>query len=197
MAPPLNRATDRHPTPPLSPSTSSGSSHASSTPSSSISPPSSLLQRDSANLLTTCPDSLPLEPRDPMSKLVLVANRFDEDAIMLDDWEEVGHKRPEGLDGKQILHIVKSYPISIPFLPPSGYGIDASVVRRKEIAKYRNVRSLLGPREQPRYGRGNTYVIRGSPDPIVLFFFLIRIITTWSKILFTFFFFFTFLCCRS
>jgi hypothetical protein len=134
MAPPLNRATDGHSTPPLSPSTSLGSSHASSTSSSTGSLLSSILQRDGANLRASCPDSL-LERRDPVSKLGLVADRFEEDAMMLDDWGEVGQEQPERLDGKQILDIARGYRISIPFLPPSGYGIDASVVRRKEITK--------------------------------------------------------------
>jgi hypothetical protein len=119
---PLNNPTDRHPTPPLSPSTSSGSSQASSASSSSSSPLSLILQRGGTNLRATHPrprpGSLPLEHRDPISKPGLVTDSIEEDTMMLDDWGDVGHERPEGLHGKQI-H--PSYQISIPFLHPSGH----------------------------------------------------------------------------
>jgi hypothetical protein len=143
MAPPLNRATDGHSTPPLSPSTSSGSSHASSASSSAGSLLSSILQRDGTNLRASCHDSL-LEHRDPVSKLDLVADRFEEDTMMLDDWGEVGHERPEGLHGKQILDIGQRYRISIPILPPSGYGIDASVVEEKGNDQVKKYDKLIG-----------------------------------------------------
>jgi hypothetical protein len=99
----LNDATDRRPTPPLSPSTSS--SNASSASSSSSSPLSLILQREreGTNLRATRPGSLPLKRRDPISKpgLVTVTDSIEGDTMMLDDWGEVGHERLERLHGKQ------------------------------------------------------------------------------------------------
>jgi len=106
MACPFPQASERHPTPPLSPSTSSGSSRESSAPSLSPSPLSTLLPRDINVRLRPYPDSQPLEHCDRTSQLGLMPDRLDDDTVMLDDWEENEHERPERVHGEQILEIV-------------------------------------------------------------------------------------------
>lgn len=98
-----NHLIDRHLTPPLSPSTSLNSSAASSTSSSWSS------QRSSLNdLSATRPDPLHLEHHDPAEKLCFMANRLEEDVVMLDDWEpeeddeEEDERHMNGLHGKRI-----------------------------------------------------------------------------------------------
>jgi hypothetical protein len=78
-----NHILDRHLTPPLSPSTSLNSSAASSASSSCRSS-----QRGSLNHLSaTLPDPQHLERHDTAEKLCFMANRLEEDFVMLDDWE--------------------------------------------------------------------------------------------------------------
>lgn len=110
MACPFDQASDRHSTP----STSSTSSHESSNLSFPASPVgfSSHLPRDIGNLHLACPNSQPLGHSDPVIKLGRMAERdqgVEDDAMMLDDWEEEG-KRGERGHGKQ-----ESYSVSIFF----------------------------------------------------------------------------------
>jgi hypothetical protein len=116
MACPFDQATDRHPTPPLSPSTSSGSSRESTGPSFSASP-SSHLPKDIASLHSHCPDSQPLGHNNPVIKLgrMPASDVLEDDTMMLDAWEGEG-ERGERNHGKHILvrNLVSSF--SLPFL---------------------------------------------------------------------------------
>jgi len=110
MVRPFDQVSDRHPTPPLSPSTSSGSSRGSSAPSLSPAPLPSLLPRDidididDSHPHPGCPDPQPLpsKHRVPSTELGLMPHSHDDDAMMLDDWEEVEHERLERDPGKRI-----------------------------------------------------------------------------------------------
>ncbi|KAH9953523.1 hypothetical protein BC827DRAFT_129770, partial [Russula dissimulans] len=95
MACPFPQASDRHPTPPLSPSTSSDSSRESPAPFLSPSRLSTLLPRVVSGRLPPCPDLQPLEHCDRTFQLGLMTDRLDDDTVMLDDWEENEHERPE------------------------------------------------------------------------------------------------------
>jgi hypothetical protein len=114
MARPFDQASDRY----FIPSTSSGSSSESSGPSLS-SPPLGLshLPRDIDNLHLTRPDSQPLGHNEPVIKLGRMADRLDDDTMMLDDWEEEG-KRGERDHGKH--NSRNLFRFSFPFLAPSG-----------------------------------------------------------------------------
>lgn len=106
-----NHTIDRHPTPPLSPSTSLNSSAASSASSSCTSS-----HRGSLNHLSaTRPDSQQLEYHDPAEKLGFMADRLEEDVVMLDDWEddEEEEKRMSGIHGKRILEHI--FQVAMPF----------------------------------------------------------------------------------
>jgi hypothetical protein len=62
-----------------------------------------------------------------------MADRLEDDTMMLDDWEEEGKGR-ERDDGKHILEIFWfSIFFSFPFLALSACRIDASDVRRKNV----------------------------------------------------------------
>ena len=102
MACPFDQASDRHPTP----STSSSSSRESSTLSFPASPLglSSHLPRDIGDLHLACPDSQPLGHSDPVFKLGRMAERVEDDTIMLDGWEEEESKRGERGHGKQEMY---------------------------------------------------------------------------------------------
>lgn len=106
MACPFDQASDRHSTP----STSSSSSRESSTLSFPASPLelSSHLPRDIGDLHLACPDSQPLGLSDPAIKLGRMAERAEDDTIMLDDWEEEESERGERSHGKQ-----ETYSVSI------------------------------------------------------------------------------------
>jgi len=113
MACPFDQASDRHSTP----STSSSSSHESSSLSFPASPTgiSSHLPTDIGNLHLACPDSQPLEHSDPVIKLGSMAERdqrVEDDAIMLDDWEEEGNREERDHDST-----LNSHPdlVSFPF----------------------------------------------------------------------------------
>jgi hypothetical protein len=113
MACPFDEAYNRHPTPPLSPSTSSGSSRGSSAPSLSPSHLSSLLPRDINKLHPTFPDSQLLKHRDSTATLGLMSDGHDHDPMILDDdWEEEKCERPERGQGEHILEISPFFQIS-------------------------------------------------------------------------------------
>ncbi|KAH9979185.1 hypothetical protein BJV74DRAFT_133537 [Russula compacta] len=144
MASPFDRASDRHPTPPLSPSASSGSSRESSAPSFSPSPLSSLLRRGIEHLHSTCPDSRPLEYRDPTTRLGPITDQLEGDTMMLDDWEEE-HERPEAVHSKQIPGLV-CFQISVPFLALSACRIE---LRRDWKGMYVIIGDRVSTREVP------------------------------------------------
>jgi hypothetical protein len=102
---PFDQAGDRHPTPPLSPSTSSGSSRESSAPSFSTSPSSSHLPSDIDSLRSTYPDPPPLGHSNPVIELGRMPNGLGDDTVMLDGWEGEG-KREERDHGKHIPEII-------------------------------------------------------------------------------------------
>lgn len=114
MSRPFDQVSERHPTPPLSPSTSSGSSRGSSAPSLSPSPLSSLLPRDidiDDDSHPGCPEPQPLPSKS--TELGLMPHSHDDDAMMLDDdWEEVEHERLERDPGKRIQSIPLLAPLS-------------------------------------------------------------------------------------
>ena len=101
MARPFDEACARHPTPPLSPSRSLGSSRGSSAPSLSPYHLSSHLPRDIDHSHTTCPDSQPLKHCNS----TLMPDDHNHDPMILDDWEEEQRERPERGQGKHILEI--------------------------------------------------------------------------------------------
>jgi hypothetical protein len=107
----FDQASDRHPTP----STSSGSSSESSRLSF---PPSPLglshLPRDIDNLHLNCSDSQSLGHSESLIRLGRMADPLEDDAMMLDDWEEED-KRGQRDHGKQLLEIFRhSNFLSIP-----------------------------------------------------------------------------------
>jgi hypothetical protein len=97
-------AADRHPTPPLSPSLSSGSSRQSSAPSFSTTSSSSPLPRDIDGLHPTYPDPQPVGHSNPVIELGRMSHGLGDDTVMLDEWEGEG-KREERDHGKHILEI--------------------------------------------------------------------------------------------
>lgn len=113
MACPFDQASDRHPTPPLSPSMSSGSSRESSAPSFSACP-SSHLPKDIDGLRSSYPDSQPLGHSSPVIELGRMPDELGDDSVMLDEWEGEG-KREARDDGKHIPEmILLRYFFSIP-----------------------------------------------------------------------------------
>lgn len=104
MACPFDQVSDRHLTPPLSPSTSSGSSRESSAPSFSTCP-SSHLPKDIDHLHSTYPDSQPLRQSNSVIELGRMPDGLEGDTIMLDEWKGDG-KREERDHGKHILEML-------------------------------------------------------------------------------------------
>ena len=103
MAFSFDQASDRHSTPPLSPSMSSGSSRESSAPSFSTSS-SSHLPKDIDGLRSSYPDSQPLGHSNPVIEFSRMPDGLGDDTLMLDEWEGEG-KREDRDDGKHILEI--------------------------------------------------------------------------------------------
>ena len=86
------------------------------------------IPRDIDNLHTICPDPQHLEHSDPVIKL---GRMTDDDAMMLDDWEEEG-KRGEREHGKHIPEIFR-FRFCFPFLARSACRIDARRCLVKEV----------------------------------------------------------------
>ncbi|KAI0266785.1 hypothetical protein BC834DRAFT_113200 [Gloeopeniophorella convolvens] len=95
-----SNAIDRRSTPPLSPSSSPDSSATSSSSSSSLSLP---LHNDHHCDHPSPPTSQSDEQFGPPAKLGLMTDQLDEDAVMLDDWEEDERERSDGYnEGRDI-----------------------------------------------------------------------------------------------
>jgi len=109
MACPFDQASDRHPTPPLSPSMSSGSSRESSAPFSTSS--SSHLPRDIDGLHSSYPDSQPLGHSNPVIELGRMPDGLGDDTLMLDEWEGEGKRKER--DDDTSLHSQPD-PVSFP-----------------------------------------------------------------------------------
>lgn len=131
MACPFDQASDRHPTPPLSPSMSSGSSRESSAPSFSTSS-SSHLPRDIDGLHSSYPDSQPLGRSDPVIELGRMPDGLGDDTLMLDEWEGEG-KREERDDGKHIPEIIFFSLFFFPFLAVSVCDVRSETWLRKDV----------------------------------------------------------------
>ena len=101
---PFDQASDRHLTPPLSPSISSGSSRESSAPSSFSTSTSSHLAKG----LHSYPDSQPLGHSNPVIELGRMPDGLGDDTVMLDEWEGEG-KREEREHGKHLFFVFRCF----------------------------------------------------------------------------------------
>lgn len=115
-------AADRHPTPPLSPSLSSGSSRESSAPSFSTTSSSLHLPRDIDGLHPNYPDPQPLGHSNPVIELARMPHGLGEDTVMLDEWEGEG-KQEERDHGKHILEISLFFFSFFSFSIPGALGL--------------------------------------------------------------------------
>ncbi|KAI0269572.1 hypothetical protein BGY98DRAFT_298512 [Russula aff. rugulosa BPL654] len=136
---PFDRQTgDRHPTPPLSPSTSSGSSRESSAPSFSTST-SSHLPSNMDGLRSSYPDPQPLGHGNAVIERGGMPDGLEDDTMMLDEWEGEGKREEREHDGKHIERILEIFSIFryfFPFLAHSVCRIDVCDVRSASERMY-------------------------------------------------------------